>query len=51
MYSTHNDRKSVAAEGFIRNLKNKIYKYMTSILKMYMAELINIAMHIIAQSK
>ena len=32
MYSTHNERKSVVAERFIRTLKNKIYKYMTSIL-------------------
>ena len=31
MYSTHNRRKSVVAERFIRTLKNKIYKYMTSI--------------------
>ena len=31
IYSTHNDGKSVVAERFIRNLKNKIYKYMTSI--------------------
>ena len=31
MYSTHNEGKSVAAERFIRTLKNKIYKYMTSI--------------------
>ena len=30
MYSTHNDGKSVVAERFIRTLKNKIYKYMTS---------------------
>ena len=33
MYSTHNERKSVVAEIFIRTLKNKIYKYMTSISK------------------
>ena len=33
MYSTHNDGKSVVAERFIRTLKNKIYKYMTSISK------------------
>ena len=32
-YSIHNDRKSVVAERFIRALKNKIYKYMTSISK------------------
>ena len=33
MYSTHNEEKSVAVERFIRTLKNKIYKYMTSISK------------------
>ena len=30
MYSTHNEGKSVIAERFIRTLKNKIYKHMTS---------------------
>ena len=33
MYSIHNEGKSVVAEGFIRTLKTKTYKYMTSILK------------------
>ena len=33
MHSTHNEGKSVIAERFIRTLKNKIYKYMTSISK------------------
>ena len=33
MYSIHNEGKSVIAERFIRTLKNKIYKYMTSISK------------------
>ena len=33
MYSAHNEGKSVIAERFIRTLKNKIYKYMTSISK------------------
>ena len=33
MYSTHNEGKSVVAERFIRMLKSKIYKYMTSISK------------------
>ena len=33
MYSIHNERKSVVAEKFIRFLKTKIYKYMTSISK------------------
>ena len=39
-YSTHNEGKSVVAERFIRTLKNKIYKYMTSISKnMYIDKL------------
>ena len=33
MYSTHNEKKSVVAERFIRTLKTKIYKQMTSISK------------------
>ena len=33
MYSRHNEGKSVMAERFIGTLKNKIYKYMTLILK------------------
>ena len=33
IYSTNNEGKSVIAERFIRKLKNKIYKYMTSISK------------------
>ena len=33
MYSSHNEGKSVVTERFIRTLKNKIYKYMTSISK------------------
>ena len=33
MYSTHNEGKSVVTERFIRTLKNKIYKCMTSISK------------------
>ena len=33
MYSTHNEGKSVVAERFIRTLKGKIYKYMTSVSK------------------
>ena len=33
MYSTHNEGKSAVAERFIRTLKNKIYKYMTSLSK------------------
>ena len=43
MYSTHNEGKSVIGERFIRTLKNKIYKYMTSISKsIYIDELHNI---------
>ena len=33
MYSTNNEGKSVVAERFIRTLKTKIHKYMTSISK------------------
>ena len=33
MYSTNNEGKSVVAERFVRTLKSKIYKYMTSISK------------------
>ena len=33
MYSTFNEGKSVVAERFIKTLKNKIYKYMTTIGK------------------
>ena len=33
MNSTHNEGKSVITERFIRILKNKIYKYITSISK------------------
>ena len=33
MYSTHNEGKSVVAERFIRTIKNKIYKHVTSTSK------------------
>ena len=33
MYSAHNEGKSVVAERFIRTIKSKIYKHMTSISK------------------
>ena len=33
IYSTHNEGKSVVAERFIRTLKYKIYKYITSLSK------------------
>ena len=40
MYSIHIEGKSIVAERFIRALKNKIYKYITSILKkMYIDKL------------
>ena len=43
MYSIHNKGKSVVAERFIRTLKTKIYKYMTSISKnVYIDKLDNI---------
>ena len=54
MYSTYNERKSVIAERFIRTIKNKIYKYMTSISKnVYIDKLadMNTTMHIIEQLK
>ena len=33
MYSINNEGKSVVAERFIRTLKTKIYKHMTSVTK------------------
>ena len=53
MYSVHNEGKSVVAKRFIRILKIKIYKYMTSISKnVYIDTLDDIVMiHIIAQLK
>ena len=40
MYSTHDEGKSVVAERLIRTIKNKIYKYMTSISRnMYIDKL------------
>ena len=56
MYSTHNKGKFVIAKRFIRTLKDKVYKYMTSISKnMYIDKLDDIAnntvIHIIAQLK
>ena len=42
-YSTHNEGKSVVAERFIRTLRNKVQKYMTSISKkVYINKLDNI---------
>ena len=33
MYSTHNKGNSVVAERFIRTLRNKIFKHMTTVSK------------------
>ena len=35
MCLTYNERKSVAAERFIRTLKNNIFKHMTTVSKMF----------------
>ena len=56
LYSTYNEEKSVVGERFIRTLKNKIFKYMTSISKnVYIDKLdiylINTATHMIQQLK
>ena len=60
MYSTLNDGKSAIAERFIKTLKNKIYRYMTSVSKnVYIDKLVDIVtkyiintkIHIIAQLK
>ena len=43
MYSARNEGKSIVAERFIRAVKNKIYKYMTSISKnVYIGKLVDI---------
>ena len=43
MYSTNDEGKSAVAERFIRTLKNKIYKHMTSISKIvYINKLVDI---------
>ena len=41
MYSTHNEGKSVVAQRFIKTLKNKSFKYMTSISKNVYIDKIN----------
>ena len=33
IYSTYNEGKSIAAERFIRTLKNKIFKHMSAVSK------------------
>ena len=43
MYLIHNEEKSVVADRFIRTLKTKIYKYMTSVSEnVYIDKLDNI---------
>ena len=42
MYSTHNEGKFVVTERFIRTLKNKIYKHMTSISKNVYLDILDI---------
>ena len=34
MYSTQNEGKSIVAKIFIRTLKSRVYKFMTSVSKM-----------------
>ena len=51
MGSTHNDEKYVVSKRFTRTLKNEIYRYITSMLKMcllidQMIRLMNKIMHI-----
>ena len=41
MYSTCNEGKSVVAERFIRTLKNKIFKHMTTISKNVYIDVLN----------
>ena len=45
MYSIHNEGKSVNAKKFIITLKNKIYKYMTSISKNVYIDKLDDAVH------
>ena len=51
MYSTHNERKSVVAERFIRTLKNKIHKYMTLVAKNVYIDKLNTTIHIVEKLK
>ena len=41
MHSTHNEGKSVFAERFVRTLKTKIYKYITSVSKIVYIDKLN----------
>ena len=42
LYSTNNEGKSDVVERFVRTLKNKTYKYMTSIFNAYIDKLADI---------
>ena len=41
IYSTHNEGKSVVVKRFIRTVRTKIYKYMTSIWKNIYSDKLN----------
>ena len=41
MYSTFNEGKSVVAERFIKTMKNKIYKHMTTVGKNFYFNVLN----------
>ena len=41
MYSTYNEGKSVVAKRFIRTLKNKVFKHMTTISKNVYIDVLN----------
>ena len=45
MYSTYNEGKSVVAEKFIRTLKNKNFKHMTTISKNVYIDVLNDIVH------
>ena len=43
IYLTHNKEKSVVAERFIRTLKSKIYKHMTSTGCMFLSRQVRVS--------
>ena len=45
MYLTYNEGKSIVAERFIRTLKNKVYKYLTSIFKKMVIDKLDITIN------
>ena len=51
IYSSYNEGKSVVAERFIRTLKNKIYKYMTSVSRNAYIDKLDDYIYILTQSK